>query len=74
MKSKKICCRNCIHYVLGYSKTTQTEPRPVCNHHEKRIYRGDYNGVAGRVYYYSARPMFSCNNFKSRENADNANE
>lgn len=60
MRLKKQCCRNCKYYGLGYSQTTQTEPVYVCFHHEKRIYRGDYNGVRGRKYYYSARSNFGC--------------
>ena len=43
----------------------------VCNKHEKRIYRGDYNGVRGRVYYYSARPMFVCDDFSSKLEEEN---
>ena len=70
-KTTKQCCRNCKHYVLGYTQTTQTKPIMVCNKHEKRIYRGDYNGVKGRVYYYSARPMFVCDDFSSRLEEEN---
>lgn len=62
----KQCCRNCVHYVLGYTYTTQTKPKYVCNNHEKKIYRADINGVRGRVYYYSARPMFVCKHFLSK--------
>ena len=67
MPKKENRCRNCVHYVLGYSQTTQVNPIYVCDHHEKRIYRGDYNGVAGRTYYYSARPNFSCEHFEKRK-------
>ena len=66
MSKKKNRCIDCIHYVLGYSQTTQVKPVRVCNHHEKRIYRGDYNGVVGRVYYYSAKATHTCEHFKSR--------
>lgn len=66
----KPCCRNCAHYILGYSLTTQIEPVYVCDNHEKRIYRGDYNGVRGRVYHYTTRPMFVCGDFKQREDDD----
>ena len=66
MNLKKRCCRNCKHYTLGYTQTTQTNPVPVCDHHEKKIYRADISGERGRVYYYSARPMFVCEHFVSK--------
>lgn len=69
MAKKDKCCRYCIHYVLGYTKTTQVHPSYVCNNHEKRIYRGDYNGVRGRVYHYAANPTFCCKDFKKIEDA-----
>lgn len=65
--TKKHFCRDCKHYVLGYSQTTQTEPRYVCDHHEKRIYRGDYTGVKGRVYHYAANPRYCCEHFEQRQ-------
>lgn len=65
-KLTKRCCRNCIHYVLGYTNTKQTEQTYVCNEHVKRIYAADYQGVKGRIYHFSTRPLFVCEKFKSK--------
>lgn len=66
MPKKRNRCRDCIHYVLGYTRTTQEKPSYVCNNHEKRIYRGDHNGVVGRTYYYAANAGHTCKDFKQR--------
>lgn len=60
-------CRDCIHFVLGYNRTTQVEPTYVCARQEKRIYRGDYNGVRNRKYYFAAKPFQTCENFEPKK-------
>ena len=67
----KPCCRDCQYFVLGYNKTTQINPSYVCNRREKRIYRGDYNGVRGRKYFFAAVPTHCCGLFKKRETDGN---
>lgn len=63
---KKNRCRDCVHFVLGYTSTTQEEPSQVCDYTEKRIYRADLIGVRGRVYHFSARPYHYCEHFERR--------
>ena len=64
-------CRDCLHFGLGYTRTTQVEPTFICKRMKKRIYRGDYNGERGREYYYSARPYHTCKNFEPKDKDGN---
>ena len=71
IKKRKKRCRDCIHYVFGYTSTTQVEATRVCDRREKRIYRSDYNGVYGRIYHYAARPYHTCEYFEQKEIDEN---
>lgn len=67
-------CRDCLHLMLGYTSTTQENPTYVCALREKRIYRGDYNGVRGRKYYFVTKPHHTCKNFKPKGEKEDGNK
>lgn len=64
---KKAKCRDCVHFVKGYSLTTQQNPVMVCALKPKRIYRGDCNGVYKRQYFYSTKPNGWCEEFSKKD-------
>ena len=66
-KPTKNCCKNCVHYELGYSYTTQIYPIKVCKLKKKKIYRADYMGERGRIYYYHTTPFFNCDKYQKKD-------
>lgn len=53
MKDKyRKSCYKCIHRIMGYSRTTQTEPVEVCAMKPKRIYLADIKHT-DRQYFHS---------------------
>ena len=68
--SQKKRCKDCIHFVEGYSLTTQEIPIMVCDLRPKRIYSADYNGVRDRKYFYKTKPHGWCEQFSRKELQD----
>lgn len=64
---KKNRCKDCVHFVEGYSLTTQQSPVMVCALRPKRIYRGDHNGVYKRQYFYGTKPNGWCEKFSNKD-------